>query len=145
MEMSQAALSGPLLLLVGGLLFVLLFGAIQQALKISSFFRGPSSYVIATCVSLLCMISLFRPFVRGKVVTRGGESGVVDFIMLPYAALAIAVLLVLLFLAFNRVFGASGYQVFREYAHRRGNAMDGSGLRTRTASKARRLAQVRQF
>jgi hypothetical protein len=74
------------------------------------------------------------------VVPKGGESGVIGFILLPYAALAIAMLLVLLFLALNRAFCPRGYRAFREHADKRGNAIEGSGLSARTASKARRLA-----
>ena len=117
MEMSQAAFSGPLLLLVGGLLFVLLFGVIQQALKMSSFFRGATSYAVATCVSLICVISLFRTFAGGKGVSEGGNGGMIDFILLPYAALAIAALLVLLLMAFN---GRSHWflvKPYRRYYH----------------------------
>jgi hypothetical protein len=82
MEISQAAISSPILLLAGVLLFLLLFAVILQTLKMSSLFSGGVSYLMATCVSLLCVFSLFRTFVDEKVIGKGGKGEMVDFILL---------------------------------------------------------------
>lgn len=121
MGVPQAAALSPILLVVGALLFVLLFAVILQALKMSSFFSGGVSYLMATCVSLLCVFSLFRAFVDERVISKGGKGEMVDFILLPYAALAIAIMLVRLFLGFGKAFGTGGYRILREPDHPRGN------------------------
>ena len=101
--------------------FVLLFTVIWNSLKRSSIFPENICFVIALCVSVLCIIGLFG---LGKTKTRlikGPTSSLVkvappvpltpaaepnkkkiNFILLPYAALAISILFALLLLMFQK-------------------------------------------
>ncbi len=102
-------------------IFVLLFAVIWNSLKRSSIFPENICFVIALCVSVLCIIGLFG---LGKTKTRlikGPTSSLVkvappvpltpaaepnkkkiNFILLPYAALAISILFALLLLMFQK-------------------------------------------
>ena len=86
-------------LMVGAAIWVILFTVILEALKKASPFTGWTCYVLAASVSLLSVISMFR-FLGGSDVParRLEDDGIPWFVLLPYAAMGIAMLVMLLFL-----------------------------------------------
>jgi ABC-type uncharacterized transport system permease subunit len=90
-----------MLVLCGLPISVILFVTISTALKQASLF-GRNASVVALCTTLLCMIGMSRTFLPAHVTKdlsgRSNPMGV-DFVLLPYATLGIAILLVLLLLA----------------------------------------------
>ena len=89
--------------------FGLLFMVIWNALKSSSVFPKPACLVIALCVSILCVISVieFFPQVQGSsqdivavsqenVPSQEPQQRRFHFILLPYLALTISLLLLLI-------------------------------------------------
>jgi len=95
-----------ILLLSGMAIFTILFVIIHKILKQMSFFQGPAAVIVAICVSLLSVIGLSRFFVIADVACKTTENRhdiTLDFILLPYTALALAIMLVLLFSFVNRL------------------------------------------
>jgi len=94
----------PILFLALAAIFILLFVVISKVLKEVSFFKGNAAVIIALCVSLLSIIG-FSQLVAGgdglrEVNNKGGRAGnILEFILLPYTVLGIAIIL-LLFIAF---------------------------------------------
>jgi hypothetical protein len=90
-------------------MFVIVFVCIQRAVKEMSFFGDAAGWGVAFCAALLSIVGLVRFFGSpGPVASRGGEpretGGLLDVVLLPYVALALTILLVLLLLAVGRVF-----------------------------------------
>ncbi len=95
-----------MLLLSGIVIFLILFVMIRKILKQMSIFQGPTSLVMAVCVSLLSVIGLSRFFVTADMrckTTANRCDITLDFIFLPYVALTLAMILVLLLLFVNRI------------------------------------------
>ena len=106
MERSIFVLHEFILLLSGMAIFTILFVLINKALKQISIFQGPAAVIAAICVSLLSVIGLSRFFVIADVACKTTENRrdiTLDFILLPYTALALAIILVLLLLFVNRI------------------------------------------
>jgi len=108
-EESTVSLGGFLLVLAAGAIFVLLFATTLEVLRKMSFFNRASVVVVALCVSLLSVIGLWRfllPSGEGRELPgNGGGSGTgFDLILLPYASLAIAILVMSLLLFLSRIF-----------------------------------------
>jgi hypothetical protein len=103
--------------------FVLLFAVIWNTLKRSSIFPENICLVLAVCVSLLCIIGLFNPgqtkaklmtgnkfFIKDSPTTQPIEltdqakpdKKKINFILLPYAALAISILFALILLMLQK-------------------------------------------
>ena len=102
---------GPVAVLCFAALFVLLYLVIYKSLKFSSFFRGPTAIVVAVCVSLLSTIGVMRTFTVGgwdiNVENNSSKSGDgLDIILIPYTALALSILVVLILLFLSRLFKA---------------------------------------
>jgi phosphotransferase system glucose/maltose/N-acetylglucosamine-specific IIC component len=101
----------PMLVLCAAAIFVILFATILRTLKEMSLFTPGTSAVVALAASVLCMMGLHHFLVSGEgghtVSGRASEvtsqTGI-EIILLPYAALAIAILLCLLLLAIARIF-----------------------------------------
>ena len=79
-------------------IFILLFVIILKSLKQASIFGKKATVVISLCVSLLCIIGLsqsFAPAEKASYVSDNSSNHTpeLDFILLFYAALAIALLL----------------------------------------------------
>ncbi len=95
------AISGPILLIAFAALGVILFITILKTLKESSFFEGKTAVVVALCVSLLSITGLSQ-LLAGRDMfqeindNQGGTGSNFDFILLLYAALGLAILLLLL-------------------------------------------------
>ena len=96
--------------------FVLLFMVIWNALKSSSIFPEPACFVIAICVSMLCVISVIEYFPQEhansqEIVAVSQENAPLQehqqrrfhFILLPYLALTLSFLLLLIFLKIRLV------------------------------------------
>lgn len=77
--------------LVAAVIFIILVIVIYRVLDENTIFRGPAAASLAVCSALLCMIGLGR--------FRDIE---LEVILLPYASLAVTLLLVLLVLAVLR-------------------------------------------
>ena len=93
-----------------GDIFVILFACIFAALKQGALFGRAATAIVATCVSLLCVVGLFGSFGLGNETSdtahKNGMLGRnMEIILIPYEALAIAILLTLLFLFLLKVFG----------------------------------------
>lgn len=109
MEKSASTLQEFTLLMSGTIIFVLLFVTILNVLKQTSIFRGATAVVVAICVSLLSVIGLSQFFVITEVsceteLNRHRFNFDLDFILLPYVALALSVLLILLFRFMRMIF-----------------------------------------
>ena len=90
-------------------IFVMVFIVSLKSLKEFSLFSGPVAAVIAVCVSLLSVIGLTRAFSSER--SPGAAEGVdtvspeLNFILLAYAALAVAVVILFLLWVFAKLFG----------------------------------------
>ena len=84
--------------LIGIAIFVILLAVIYNTLKENSFFPGKTCLPVSACVALLCIIGL-----KQFLAPAPNEDSGFDFILLPYAALAISILLILLLLFFQRL------------------------------------------
>jgi len=100
---------GPVAVLCFAALFVLLYLVIYKSLKFSSFFRGPTAIVVAVCVSLLSVIGMMRMFTVGgwdiNVENNSSKSDDgLDIVLIPYTALALSILAVIILLFLSRLF-----------------------------------------
>jgi len=104
-------LTTPMLAVCAVAIFIVLFATILRALKEMSLFTHGTSVVVALSVSVLCLIGLYYLLVpdgggravSGHASEANSQTGI-EIILLPYAALAIAILLCLLFLGIGRIF-----------------------------------------
>ena len=107
MKESIGAIAEPLLVLSLVALVVLIFVTILKALRGSSFFTGKTAVVVAVCATLLSVIGIYeflmaperpqRP-IRSENNTDQNSGSRWTLLLLPYAALSIAILLGLLLL-----------------------------------------------
>ena len=107
MEKSNFVLSEFMLLLSGMAILTILFVIIYKILKQMSIFQGPAAVIVAICVSLLSLIGLSRFFVISDVAYKSTENRhdiTLDFILLPYTALALAIILVSFLSFVSRIF-----------------------------------------
>jgi ABC-type uncharacterized transport system permease subunit len=82
--------------------FTILFVITLKILKQYSIFKGMTAVILALCISLLSVIGLSRLFVVADVTCEAAENTYkIDFtigiILLPYTALGLAILFVILF------------------------------------------------
>jgi hypothetical protein len=109
MEKSLLTLTEPFLALVGIAIFVLVWVVVHRTLKEMHFFEGKATIAtVATCVSLLSVMGMFRFLGAGvgphSVSEEAGGHGTnLDFVLLPYAALGIAIVLLALYLSGARL------------------------------------------
>jgi len=107
MERSIFVLHEFMLLLSGMAIFTIIFVITHKTLKQMSIFQGPTTVLVAICVSLLSVIGLSRFFVIADAAcktTANRHDITLDFIILPYTALAFAIILVLLLSFVSRIF-----------------------------------------
>ena len=104
MEPLIDALAGIVGLIVGAAIWAVLFVVILHVLKEASPFTGWTCYVLAACVSLLSVIGMFR-MLRGpgSPEQSARDRAPIGFILLPYAAMGIAMLAVLLLLFLRKL------------------------------------------
>ncbi len=91
-----------LLLLCCVATFTILFVITLKILKQYSIFKGMTAVILALCISLLSVIGLSRLFIVADVTYEAAENTYkIDFtigiILLPYTALGLAILFVILF------------------------------------------------
>ena len=89
-------------------MFVIVLVCVHRAVKEMSFFGDAAGWVVAFCVALLSIVGLVRFLGSPRpMALPGGEpketAGLIDVVLLPYVALALTILLVLLLLAVGRV------------------------------------------
>jgi hypothetical protein len=103
------SISSPLDTLVTVVLiamFVIVFVVARGALKEMPLFGDVGSWPVAFCTAVLAVMGLLRflgPSDPSTRTERTPGGGIFDFILLPYAALAISILLVLLLLALGKI------------------------------------------
>jgi magnesium-transporting ATPase (P-type) len=98
------SISSIIALLVGVAVWAVLFVVILAVLKKASPFTGWTCYVIAACVSLLSVVAMFRTLggpASPEQTSRNRDP--MGFILLPYEAMGIAMLLVLFLLFMRRL------------------------------------------
>lgn len=106
------ALNGLVPLAVGIAIFILLWVVIFESLKKAGFFTGWAAVaLVAMCVSLLSVIGMFRFLGAGDAtyrasdrIRRDGPSA--DVILIPYAALGIAIIVLALYLFARKLRGS---------------------------------------
>ena len=97
-------LSSGIGLLIGVAIWAILFVVILEVLKKASPFSGWATYVIAVCVSLLSVIGMHRMLAGAPSHSPDtDEKDPFGFLLLPYAAMGIAMLIVLLLLFLRRM------------------------------------------
>ena len=104
MDSLSNVLSTGMGLLIGIAIWAILFVVILEVLKKASPFSDWATYVIAVCVSLLSVIGMHRMLVG--VPSHSPDTDEKDpfgFLLLPYAAMGIAMLIVLLLLFLRRI------------------------------------------
>jgi len=125
MEKSILANNEFVPLAVGIIIFTLIWVVIFKTLKDISFFKGQVvCAIMATCMSLLSIISMFRVLGVGDGMYNfsekiGDDTHNLDFILFPYATLGIAIVLILLILLANKLLGKSKPKKFSSEAKRR--------------------------
>lgn len=87
-----------MLVLFGVAVFVIVFATVNKTLRSTPLFRGKTVTMIALAVSALCIVGMYQFFVvSGDKVsateTEGKTNVPLNYILLPYVALAIAILL----------------------------------------------------
>lgn len=104
MEQALGSLTGAVGLLIAAAIWATLFVVILGVLKKACLFPRWVRYVLAVCASLLSVIGMSRIFVGGLRRSAGaGRGGPFEFLLLPYAAMGIAMLLVLLLLLLRKM------------------------------------------
>lgn len=75
-----------------GIIFLTVYSVLSQ----QSLFKGPAAKVLALCISILCILGLFRPFLGqeeiGQISDRRGRI-IVDILLLVYGLLGLVVFL----------------------------------------------------
>ncbi len=103
------AISDSVLPICGIAVFVILFVVIHASLKQSQMFRERSLPVLSACVSLLCVIgmyqTLFTPETSQNPSESNGHPGVIP-LLVPYEALGITLLVMLLLMLLAKLFGS---------------------------------------
>lgn len=102
MQLSMGSLSSISTTVILCAVFILVFVVSHRALKEMSFFGRNGNWLVACCVALLSVVGLVRFFGSSQQSTAGfgghpeETDGLVDFILLPYVVLPIAIVLTLL-------------------------------------------------
>ena len=106
MGTSISSLSDAVVTVVLIAMFVIVFVVARKALKEVPLFGDAGSWPVAFCTAVLAVMGLLRFLGSPDQSTRTERTpggGIFDFIVLPYATLALALLLVLLLLALGKV------------------------------------------
>ena len=89
-------------------IFVILYVVISDSLQRSALFGKNATVAVAFCATFLCMLGLYETLAsRGntnQTDVGGGVTGF-DFLLIPYAALALAILTMFLLLFIRKVLG----------------------------------------
>ena len=120
----------PMVVLCAVSIFVILFAIILRTLRQMPFFDGSNPVPIAVCVTLLCILGLHQLFVQPagtETAPADDARRSLDFLLLPYTAMALAMLLALCLLLLDKVVKSRGY----------------ARLRTEIVKRRERLAALR--
>jgi phosphotransferase system glucose/maltose/N-acetylglucosamine-specific IIC component len=96
----------PLVVLCAVPVFVILFVIILRTLRQMPLFDENNPVVLAVCVTLLCIIGLHHVFVQPagtEAATADDAHRSLDFLLLPYTAMAMAMLLALCLLLLDKM------------------------------------------
>ena len=96
----------PMVVLCAVSIFVILFAIILRTLRQMPFFDGSNPVPIAVCVTLLCILGLHQLFVQPagtETAPADDARRSLDFLLLPYTAMALAMLLALCLLLLDKV------------------------------------------
>ena len=134
-------------LLIGAVIFLILFLAILEVLKKHSLFSGATLHILAVCVSLLSVIGIFRIFVEAEGPSDvSGKEDPFSFILLPYAAMGISILIILLIMFLRKTLGVrrerserSAISDHRDIAIREQNAIEQEEIHSQPNSDEDRL------
>ena len=154
MEMATQTLSSPASWIIAAAIWAILFVVIWETLKDASIFSGPATFVVSVAASLLAVIGMFGQFSRAPGQSDGSPGGdAAEFVLLPYAAMGIAMLAVLLLVLLARLFCANR-GVRREdmkadfgekdHASRKREVEDRSHQRVKASSQAIRRSGPRE-
>ena len=113
--------------------FFIVFVTTYHVLKKMRLYESPGTFVLAGCVSLLSVLGLLQctatpPSMSPQPKPTVGHNSYIEFILLPYAALAVAIVLTTLLAWMSRRFHrghsrrpveASGRTVERSWPHSR--------------------------
>ena len=141
MNESTPLFAQPIFLICGLAVFVILFVVIHEVLKQTSFFRSGTAIVVAACVSLLCLIGIHQhllgsqgPYLFNDDTDDPGRN--LNVILIPYTALGLSILFVLLLLLMHKVSrGGKIKQTSKRLSERRAKQPDASKL----SNKERRI------
>jgi len=122
----------PLFVLCAVPIFVILYVVISGSLQSSALFGKNATIAVALSATFLCMLGLYAMLVpqgnahQTDVGRRGTEF---DFLLIPYAALALAILTVLLLLFVRKVLGHDdGKKLHPDIFSRRKTSYGGKNL-----------------
>lgn len=97
MNESLQTFASPVILLIGAALFAILFTVILTTLRRVEVFPTGVSFTLAICASLLAVLGTMRTFGDvGRPAKNAVGGSWMDTLLLPYTAMGIAMLLVLL-------------------------------------------------
>jgi hypothetical protein len=102
-------------------IFIVLLIVITKTLRQTAIFSDRIAFILAICVSLLSVLGISRQFgsigTDGDITKNGDkvEPNSLDFILIPYTAMALAILLMLLLLAI--VWLVNAKTNFRHHQH----------------------------
>ena len=104
---------------IWGTIFITVYRVLSQ----QSLFKGSAARVLALCVSILCILGLFRPFLNhediGAISDKRG-SGIIDIVLLVYGLLALVVFLSVIVCFAKKLFRGNESRGFpREIERRR--------------------------
>lgn len=90
-----------------GAMFVIVFVCVRKTVKEMSFFGDAVGLAVTFCVALLSILGLVRFFGPSDIVAApageaGDSGGLIDVVLLPYVALALTILLMLLLLPLGK-------------------------------------------
>ena len=114
MEQTMLAITEPMLMISLMTIGVLIFISILRSLRESSFFASKTTVVIAVCITILCIVGMHefliapwsQPEHKGVSPGHSGDENkepVIALYLLPYAALAVTILLLLIVLSIKRI------------------------------------------
>jgi hypothetical protein len=132
MQTILLAMNDSLLLVVGIPAFLIVWTMVYEAFKeMPLFYSRVSKVTLATCVALLSIIGIFHYGVPGFGTADGsGDSDTrgrtVHFILLPYAALGLAMVLIALFLYGSRLWPHGRTKAFSGHLEDQGESHGGS-------------------
>jgi hypothetical protein len=98
--------TSTLLPLCGIAFFGILFPIIHSILKQNKLFQGWSATVVAVCVTCLCLIGMYQTFFPDEMnegPTEGIDQPGIRPLLVPYTALGVAILLMLLLMWLGRI------------------------------------------